>query len=257
MSRTLVALALAVAVLCPSVAGVGSAAHEEPDRSLLGLELEADGDAAVYYVDSYDLSDDGERARYESYDSNDSRRAAFREDALAELRAAAEAGGEAAGWEMAVRNASVRTYESEGYGRVELRADWENLAYADERQVIVAQPFHGRSAEARYEPDRRVAVHGPDGYRRNRTAPNPGRARANSVLVNPDTTDFSGFFMEFVDPDAPTATASPTPTDDGDVGGDGGSGSDGGTGGGIAVVLRALVIAVVPAALVVLAVRRQ
>ena len=257
MSRTLAALALAAAVLCLSAAGVGSAAHEEPDRSLLGLELEADGDATVYYVDSYDLSDDGERARYESYVGNDSRRAAFREDALAELRAAAEAGGEAVAWEMAVRNASVRTYESEGYGRVELRADWENLAYAGERRGIVAQPFRGRSAEARYEPDRRVAVHGPDGYRRNRTAPNPGRARANSVLVNPGTTDFSGFFMEFVDPDAPTATASPTPTDDG-TGGDGGSGSDDGPGGGgIAIVLRALVIAVVPAALVVLAVRRR
>ncbi|PSQ13529.1 hypothetical protein BRC99_03830 [Halobacteriales archaeon QS_7_69_60] len=145
---------------------------------------------------------------------------------------------------MAVRNASVRTYESEGYGRVELRADWESLAYADERRVIVAQPFRGESAAARYEPDRRVAIHGPDGYRRNRTAPNPGRARADSVLVNPDTTDFSGFFVEFVDPDAPTATASSTPTDDG-------------TGGDIAVVLRALVIAVVPAALVVLAVRRR
>ncbi|PSQ15504.1 hypothetical protein BRD02_06685 [Halobacteriales archaeon QS_8_69_73] len=225
-------------------------------RLSVRLELEADGDAAVYYVDSYDLSDDGERARYESYADDDSRRAAFREDALAELRAAAEAGSEAADWEMAVRNASVRTYETEGYGRVELRADWESLAYADERRVIVAQPFRGDPDAAGYEPDRRVAVHGPDGYRRNRTAPNPGRARANSVLVNPDTTDFSGFFVEFVDPDAPTATASPTPTDDGDVG-DGGPGSDDGTGGDIAVVLRALVIAVVPAALVVLAVRRR
>ena len=256
MSRTLVALALAVVCLSV-VAGVGSAAHEEPDRSLLGLELEADGDATVYYVDSYDLSDDGERARYESYVDDDSRRAAFREDALAELRAAAAAGGEAADWEMAVRNASVRTYESEGYGRVELRADWESLAYADERRVIVAQPFRGESAAARYEPDRRVAIHGPDGYRRNRTAPNPGRARADSVLVNPDTTDFSGFFVEFVDPDAPTATASPTPDDGDGTGGDGRPGSDDGTGGDIAVVLRALVIAVVPAALVVLAVRRR
>ena len=256
MSRTLVALALAVVCLSV-VAGVGSAAHEEPDRSLLGLELEADGDATVYYVDSYDLSDDGERARYESYVDDDSRRAAFREDALAELRAAAAAGGEAADWEMAVRNVSVRTYESEGYGRVELRADWESLAYADERRVIVAQPFRGESAAARYEPDRRVAIHGPDGYRRNRTEPNPGRARADSVLVNPDTTDFSGFFVEFVDPDAPTATASPTPADGDGTDGDGRSGSDDGTGGDIAVVLRALVIAVVPAALVVLAVRRR
>ena len=142
---------------------------------------------------------------------------------------------------MRVHNASVRTYEQDGYGRVEVRADWERLAYADRRRVIVAQPFR-----AGYEPDRRVAIHGPDDYRRNRTAPNPLRARQNSVLVTSRTTEFSGFFVEFVDPDAPTATATATATP---AGGDGGSG--------LGLVLRALLITLVPAALVALAVRRQ
>jgi len=236
--------ALAVARLCLSVAmGVGAAAHEEPERTILGIELEADGNATVYYVDAHDLGVDEQRAAYESYAENESRRAAFREAAMTELRAAAENGSEAAGWEMRVHNASVRTYEQDGYGRVEVRADWEHLAYADRRRVIVAQPFR-----AGYEPDRRVAIHGPDDYRRNRTAPNPLRARQNSVLVTSRTTDFSGFFMEFVDPDAPTATPTPAATAT-PAGGDGGSG--------FGLVLRALLVALVPAALVVLAVRRQ
>ena len=93
----------------------------------------------------------------------------------------------------------------------------------------MAQPFR-----AGYEPDRRVAIHGPDDYRRNRTAPNPLRARQNSVLVTSRTTEFSGFFMEFVDPDAPTATATATATP---AGGDGGSG--------LGLVLRALLITLV------------
>ena len=234
--------ALAVALLCLSVAaGVGTAAHEEPGRTILGIELEADGNATAYYVDACDLEVDEQRAAYESYAENESRRAAFREAAMTELRAAAENGSEAGGWEMRVHNASVRTYEQDGYGRVEVRADWERLAYADRRRVIVAQPFR-----AGYEPDRRVAIHGPDDYRRNRTAPNPLRARQNSVLVTSRTTEFSGFFVEFIDPDAPTATATATATP---AGGDGGSG--------LGLVLRALLITLVPAALVALAVRRQ
>ena len=104
--------ALAVELLCLSVAaGVGTAAHEEPGRTILGTELEADGNATAYYVDAYDLEVDEQRAAYESYAENESRRAAFREAAMTELRAAAENGSEAGGWEMCVHNASVRTYE--------------------------------------------------------------------------------------------------------------------------------------------------
>lgn len=243
MQRTLAVLA--AVVLCLSLsAGVAAAAHEEPTRTVLGIELGPQGDATVTYVTSYNLSNETQRAAYESYADNESRQAAFREDAVAELEAAAETGSEATGWEMAIRNASVRTYEADDYGRVEVRADWEALAYYDERRVIVAQPF--RSG---YRPDRDVAIHGPEDYRRNRTAPQPLRARRNSVLVKTGTSDFSGFFMEFVDPDAPTetptasATASPTqpPADDG----------------GLGLVARALLIALVPAALLVLAIRRQ
>ena len=124
---------------------------------------------------------------------------------------------------------------------MEVRAEWVRLAYADDRRVIVAQPFRGG-----YEPDRRVAIHGPESYQRNRTFPQPFRAQRNSVLLNPRTSDFSGFFMEFVDPDAETRTETTAETT---TGGDGG--------GGIGLLLRALVVALIPAALVVLAVRRQ
>lgn len=241
MRRTLAALA-AIAVCLAVGAGVAAAAHEEPERTVLGVELDAEGDAVVYYVDAYDLSNDSERSTYEAYVDDESRRAAFREDAVADLEAAAETGSEETAWNMTIRNASVRTYERDGYGRVEVRAEWEGLAFHDSRRVIVAQPF--RSG---YEPSRKLAIHGPEGYRRNRTAPPPLRARQNSVLVEPEPVDYSGFFMEFVDPDATstpsaTATASPPPGDDG--------------GGGTWLVLRAVLFAIVPAALVVLALRR-
>ncbi len=242
-----VAAAMAVVVLCGALAaGVAGAAHEEPSRTVLGLELTADGHATVHYVTSFDLSDPDERATFEDYADNETRRARFREAAVAELRSASETANENTEYEMTVRDPSVRTYEEGGYGRVEVLAAWHGLAYYDDRRVIVAQPF--RSG---YRPDRNVAIHGPDGYRRNRTAPQPIRARRNGVLIDTPTSDFSNFFVEFVDPDAPTETPTPTATATATPA----PGDDGRGGGGR--VLRALVIALVPAGLFVLAVRRD
>jgi hypothetical protein len=247
MRRALVAV-LAVLVLGSVSVGVAGAAHEEPDRTVLGFELTPEGSATVYYVTSYNLSNDDERAAFERYADNETRRTEFRDDAVAELRAAAANGSAAAGYDMSIRNATVRTDEAEGYGRVEVAATWHALAYYDERRVIVFEPF--RSG---YRPDRNVAIHGPAGYRRNRTEPQPYRARGNSVLISTRTSDFSNFFVEFVDPDAPTTTPTPTastststattqPADWGD--GDAG------------LAIRALVIALLPAILFVAAMRR-
>jgi hypothetical protein len=248
MRRT-VAAVCAVVLLCSLFVGVAGAAHGEPDRTVLGLEVGPEGSASVYYVTSYDLSEDDERAAYERYADNESRQAEFRDAAVSELRAAAGNGSEATGYDMSIRNASVRTYEADGYGRVEVEASWHALAYYDRRRVIVFEPFR-----AGYRPDRDVAIHGPEGYRRNRTAPQPVRARRNSVLISTRTSDLSNFFVEFVDPDAATptatstatatATATETPPDDGGAGDAG-------------VAIRALVLALLPAALFVAAMRRN
>jgi hypothetical protein len=239
-------VALVAAVLCGALlAGVASAAHEERERTILGIELAADGNATVHFVNSYDLEDDDERATFEAYADNETRRGAFRADAVAELESAAATGSRKAAWQMRIHNVSIRTYEQEGFGRVEVRAEWENLAYADDRRVIVVQPFR-----AGYNPSRLVAIHGPAGYERNRTAPTPIRARQNSVLLSALTTDFSGFFMEFVDPDAETPT--PTAPDPRTAT----ATAEAPTSGAL-LALRALVIALVPAALFVVAIGRE
>lgn len=236
---------LAAVVLCLSLsAGVAVAAHEEPDRTALGFELGPQGEATVTWVDSYDLSNESQRATYESYAENETRQAEFREAAVADLESGAETGSEATGWDMAIQNATVRTYEADGYGRVEVRADWEAFAYYDERTVIVAQPFRNG-----YHPDRDLAFHGPQDYRRNRTAPQPIRARSNSVLIE-RRSDYSGFFVEFVDPDAPTESPTPTATASA-------TGPPADDGGGLGLVARALLLALIPAALLVLALRRS
>lgn len=234
-------LALVAVLLVTSscFAGVASAAHEEPDRTILGIELDDEGDAVVYYVRSHDLNDTGERERYESFETNESRRADHLETVMAELEGAAADGRNRTELEMAVGNGSVRTYEQSGYGRLEVRAEWENLAFYNDRRVVVTEPFRGG-----YAPEvNRVAIHGPEGYERGRIDPSPLRARANSALWDPRTTNFSVFYAEFEDPDAQEAA---------DGGGGGGDGD-----GGVGVFLRALLLALVPVALVLLAVRRD
>lgn len=243
MRRPLAAVAvLVVCTIC--FAGVGSAAHEEPDRTILGIELDAEGDAVVYYVVSHDLNETAEREDYESFTGNESRQAAHRDEVLAELEAAAAGGRNRTDLDMQVGNGSVRTYEQGGYGRVAVRAEWENLAFYDETRVVVTEPFRGG-----YAPNlSRVAIHGPDGYRRGTTQPTPLRARLNSSLWNPRTSNFSQFYAEFENPDADSG-------ENGEGGGNGGG--DGGWSDGTGVFVQAVLIALVPVALVLLAVQRR
>lgn len=243
MRRPLAAVAvLVVCTVC--FAGVGSAAHEEPDRSILGIELDAEGDAVVYYVESHDLNDTAEQERYESFVGNESRQAVHRDEVLAGLEAAAAGGRNRTELDMRVRDGSIRTYEQGGYGRVEVRAEWENLAFYDDTRVVVTEPFRGG-----YAPNlSRVAIHGPGGYRRGTMQPTPIRARLNSSLWNPRTSDFSEFYAEFENPDAGSGE---------NGGGNGGGGDGGGWSDGMGAFVQAVLIALVPVALVLLSVQRR
>ena len=240
----------AVAVVCAALfAGVGAAAHEEPRRTIFGVELDADGDAVVYYIQTHNLDNDDQRERYESFVDNETRQEAHREEVLAELEAAAANGSERTELDMRVHNGSVRTYEEEGFGRLVVRADWDQFAFAEEGRVVVTEPFRGG-----YEPDMsRVGIHGPEGYRRGTMDPPPLRVQRNSGLWNPRTSDFSVFYAEFVDPDADGGDG-----DDGNGDGDGDGGDGDGDGDSdVGVFLRALLVALVPVALVLLALRRR
>lgn len=237
-----------VVVLCLAVAlgaGVGAAAHDEPDRHrILGIELEPDGDAAVYYIESYNLSNESEREEFEEFENDETRRQALRDEMVTEFEDAAAGGSERSGRDMRIEEPEVETYEQDGYGRVSVGVRWRNLAAADEERVVVSEPFSGG-----YVPDvNRVALHGPPDYRRGTTRPEPARARANSSLWNPETSDFSQFDTEFT-----------APGDDG-TGGDGGSG-DGGSGDGedremLVTFVAALLLAIVPVAIVFFVLRR-
>ncbi|WP_178915771.1 hypothetical protein [Natronomonas gomsonensis] len=247
-------LAVAVAVVCCLAvavgAGVGAAAHEEPDRNLIGIELHADGDASVHHVSSYDLDDEQERQVYEGFAENETARQQWRDEIESQFRSMAENGSAASGRDMRVHNVSVETYEmdGEGYGRLEVHATWENFAYAESDRVIVAEPF--RSSYEPFDQDRRrVAVHGPEGYVRGQLAPSPLRVQRNSALWNPSTSNFSRFYAEFTNP------STETPTDDATA--ETTNAAPGEQPSGFGTAARALLVALVPVAVALLAIRRR
>lgn len=258
MRRTLVFLAVLLVALTVGV-GVGAAAHEEADRTgIFGVELDADGDAVVYDITAYELSNETERDRYEAIAENETRKETWREDVAAELEAAAATGRNETDLDMEVENVTVRTYtvlheednSTEEYGRIEVRAEWERLAYhsgayelegIDREWVLVTEPF-----ASGFEPGpTRVAIHGPSGYERSPNSQPPQiRAKRNSMLWNPQTSDFSDFYALFVARE--------------DTGGETTDG-DGGTdeGAGVGTFLQALVLVLIPVAVVLLAIRRR
>jgi hypothetical protein len=261
-------------------AGLGAAAHEEPDRTdIFGVELEPDGDATVYHVTAYDLGDDQQRQQYESVADNETAKQEWRRAVTTQLERAAETGREATGGnlEMEVSNVSLRTEtvvddggdEPERFGRVEVTAEWEHLAYHSgafdlegvaDPYVVVIEPF-----SEGYEPSHvslhpvggplsRVSIHGPEGYERStRSAPDQLRAQRNSMLWNPLTSNFSNFYALY------TGTGGGATGGEGATDGQADQGTPDGEGGssGAGVALRALVFALVAAAVVVLALRQR
>lgn len=242
--RRILAVAAVVGLAVALGAGVAAAAHDEPDRhDIIGIELQANGDAEVHYIESYNLSNESERERFDEYEANETAREELRDRWVAEWEEAAAGARERSDLEMRIENPRVETFEQEGHGRVAVIVDWRSMARAEEDRVVVTEPFSGG-----YDPDvTRVALHGPPGYRRSTTRPEPARARANSSLWNPETSDLSQFHNEFVVPDG----------DDGD--GDDGGGDGGGSGGDSNVlwtVLAAVLLAALPLAIVFFFLRR-
>lgn len=228
-------------------AGVGAAAHDEPDRDdILGIELEPDGDATVSHIRSYNLSNESERVEFEEYENNETRRQQHRDGIVAGLEEAAAGGRERTDLDMRIEDPEVETIEQDGHGRVIVSVQWRNLAFADEERVVVTEPFQGG-----YVPDvNRVAMHGPPEYRRGTTQPEPARARANSSLWNPETSDFSEFYMEF------TAPGAGDDAGDGDGGADGDGNENGMDSEAIMTFVGALLLAILPLALVFVVLRR-
>lgn len=186
-----VLLILTILVVAGTAVGVaGADEHVEP---AMEVEVTADGDATVTVVSTYDLTDEDERAAFESLEDD--------EEFIADVNArfanrmgdvAADAGA-ATDREMTVENPDVTVSITGDVGVVGQSVTWNGLAAVDGERLIVTEPF-----SSGYEPDRSLTVHTPDGYVIEESEPEPTTETASSVTyeAGSDLTDLSVSMVE-------------------------------------------------------------
>lgn len=252
MRRLAAGLALLVvaSVTAGAVAATGTV-HGSGDR--LAVHLAADGDAVVVLRETYDLSVDAERRRFETLRTNDTAREEWVERFRRRVDRAAARAENRTGREMEVTRGVSRVLRTETTGQVRVRITWEGLARVDpDGAVVVTEPF-----ASGFDPNRALVIRGPEGFARRAATPTPAVRRPNAAAWTGDA-DLDGFEARFV-AGAGTPTPTPTPTTGG--GGDGTGDGGGGRGttvppGGTSALLGAATLALVPAVLAALGIRR-
>ncbi|VTT87071.1 unknown [Halorubrum sp. DM2] len=158
VTAAVAALAVIAVFLVPGVAaldGPGTGPAVEEGSSFV-VALDADGDATVTVVLTYDLADDADEAAFEALrerPENVTDRFENRMTRIAE-RTAAETGRE-----MGVSDARLEAESTDGTGVVRVSATWTNLAAVDGDRLVVSEPF-----ASAFRPDRPFVLVAPDGY---------------------------------------------------------------------------------------------
>lgn len=238
MRRRLALVAVLAVVGLLALAAPAGAVHDTGSQFV--VQLSADGDATVFLEDRYDLSAEGEREAFAAVRGNESRQAAMADRFTARLRDAAERAEAATGRSMTVEGATVNVTATDEVGIVRVESRWRGLAAVDREDgyVQVSEPF-----ATGFEVDRPLAVHGPPGFTRASTHPEPGRALKNAAFWAGDR-DLDGFRARFTGPvstpsGTPTATVAPV------------------TVGGLTAFANAAALALVPVLLLVVVFRRE
>ncbi|EMA61513.1 DUF7345 domain-containing protein [Halorubrum lipolyticum] len=158
VAAAVASVAVIGAFLAPGVAaldGPGTEPAVEEGSSFV-VALDADGDATVALVLTYDLADADDEAAFEELrerPENVTDRFDDRMTRIAE-RTAAETGRE-----MSVSDVRAEVESTDGTGVVRLSATWANLAAVDGDRLVVSEPF-----ESAFRPDRPFVLVAPDGY---------------------------------------------------------------------------------------------
>jgi hypothetical protein len=239
MRRAFPIAALVVTAVLPAALVVPVGAVHDAGSQFV-IELEADGDATVTVVDEYERSNESQWEAFEAI-RDDARRQTDRAAAVTDrLRTGAAEASSTTGREMTVSEATVNVTTANATGVVRVRARWTGLAAVDREagSVQVSEPF-----ASGFEVERPLAVHGPPGFTRASTHPEPGRALKNAAFWAGDR-DLDGFRARFTG-SVPAPSGTPTATV-GPV-----------TVGGLTAFATAAALALVPVLLLAVAFRRE
>lgn len=236
----LLAVSFVLATAVVPVAGVHTTGHS------FTVQLAENGDATVVVEDRYNFSNESQREAFEAIASNETRQQERRDRVARRLDRGAAMAANASGRDVRSGEVTVNVTETDDEGIVRVRGSWTNVAAVNTKFNILElrQPF-----QSGFQVNRTLVVSGPDEYTRVAARPAPSRALKSSAYWSKDA-DLSSLFVRLEGPT--TATVSPA---------DGGDGEQTATvapvsGPGLSVFARAAAVALIPALLVVLALRR-
>ncbi|RKD95431.1 DUF7345 domain-containing protein [Halopiger aswanensis] len=193
LALALVAVAATGGAAASPGVGTGQSAEQGDDRAASDeafvVALEDDGDATVTVRVAFDLTDEAERAAFDSLRENETKR--DRLEARTEQRfrtIAAEAASET-GREMTVENVrtSFETVDGGDRGVVSVAADWRGLAATADGTLRVTEPF-----ASGFTADRPVVLELPDGYELAASDPTPADRTAERAVWDANTS-FEGY----------------------------------------------------------------
>ncbi|WP_123619821.1 hypothetical protein [Halorubrum sp. CSM-61] len=192
VAAAVASVAVIGAFLAPGVAALDGPETEPAveEGSSFVVALDADGDATVALVLTYDLADADDEAAFEELRERPENVTARFDDRMTRI---AERTATQTGREMSVSDVRTEVESTDGTGVVRLSASWSNLAAVDGDRLVVSEPF-----ESAFRPDRPFVLVAPDGYaladatvEADATA-SPDETGAASAEWSPGT-DLSGF----------------------------------------------------------------
>ncbi|AGN00306.1 hypothetical protein L593_01775 [Salinarchaeum sp. Harcht-Bsk1] len=173
----------AVATLIALVGATGAVAQDRPQERV-NVDLQADGDAIVTTVYTYDLEDD---AQQQSFANLEDERENLSTRYEARLWGVAESVSNETGREMAIQDVEATFDRRDGVGVVRLSATWTNLAAIDGDELVLSAPF-----DDGFDSGRPLVVRAPEGEEIVDTSVTPTE-QADGQATWSAEADLSGF----------------------------------------------------------------
>lgn len=187
----LLTVAFVALLIGSAVATVGTASATEPrtqpgeSESALVVALEATGDATVAVTVGFDLTDEADRAAFESLRENETKQNRLETRTERRFRAVVAETANATDREMAIETTDVsfETVDGGDRGLVSVSAGWQRFAATEDGRLTIAEPFaSGFTAE---QP---VVLKPPEGYALARSTPEPSERGDGRVRWNTNTS---------------------------------------------------------------------
>jgi len=211
----LTSVVLAALLVGAAVAPAGAAQTDDaPERSLT-VALDADGDARVTLVSTFDLTDESAQAAFDELRTNETARSAYQARYTDRWSGAASTTENRTGREMAVTNSSLTLSRTNSTGLATFSLTWEQLAVAEDGVLTLDEPF-----ASGFEPDRRFVVVLPERYQVTSVSPGPADSSDGRLAYAADA-ELDGLSVVANSVMTADGTPAPSPTADGSSGGSG------------------------------------